>query len=951
MKARLALICFFLVCILWFVDGNCDVADFRVNDDFGMTYQGYSHIAVDLDGNFVVSWYDKRNGDNDIYLQAFDHLGNRSGSNRRVNDDPVGSEQLRPSLMKDQLGKFIVVWQDFRVTGYPFNGDIYGQRFNADGSLISTNAKINDDFGVETQGWQDIDADDFGNYVVVWEDNRNGNYDVYAQRYHKSGTKLGANVRVNDDVGSAYQHNPKIAVDGDGDFIVTWYDNRSGRDNIMAQRFNVSGVAQGTNFLVNDNITNNKCVFADVACNYNGNFTIAWIDYRNGVYPSNPDVYARNYLADGTPRSDNYKVNIDGGATNQAEVSVAMDYFGNYIIAWRDDRLGNNDIYAQYYRAEGTTLGGNYRVNSDAGTATQSFPNVTMDGINIYYTWTDDRNGSFDVYAKITEYGAPAIVVTPTSLTFSAQQGGANPPAQQLLVNNQGYGILNYTITDNQPWLTVNPTSGAAPATLDVSVNAAGLAYGEHSGRITIADVTGKDSSRTVVVALSVTAPMLKLTPISFSIQTQFGSAPPDDQYVMIENSGTGTLDWSTSGAPNWLKLSQVSGTAPSAVDLIFETDSLPGPGDYVATVTVSSPQAANSPQQFTVNLSYVVNTPMLTIDPDTLHFSFLAGATTVSPQDLVIFNSGTGTIDWMIEADATWVSVTPEAMLGDGVVSVSVNTAMLQVGEHFAHLNIIDAAALNSPLVAVVKTTVLRPPDTLSLDLTNALAGQPFEVGLNLRNHLSVDSVAIELSYDDAAMTLDSVATSLRTGGITTWSVSNPTALGITNVAVTSSQMSTPLAAGSGPIAVLHFSAAGSVADGEYAIDLNGIVRDTSGAISTPVIVPGNVAIASTTPVYPVESPIVPADFVLGPNYPNPFNAATIIPFEISRGAEVEIHVLNILGRRVKTIYSGAQTIGRYYATWNGDSDDGSTLPTGVYFVRLQAAGESRVIKVLLLK
>ncbi len=950
MKARFALICFFLVCILWFADGRCDVADFRVNDDFGTAYQGYSHIAVDLDGNFVVSWYDKRNGDNDIYLQAFDHLGNRSGSNRRVNDDPVGNEQLRPSLMKDQLGKFIIVWQDFRVTGYPFNGDIYGQRFNADGSLVSTNAKINDDFGVETQGWQDIDCDDFGNYVVVWEDNRNGNYDIYAQRYHKSGTKLGANIRVNDDAGAAYQHNPKVTVDGDGDFIVTWYDNRSGRDNIMAQRFNVSGVAQGTNFLVNDNITNNKCVFADVACDYNGNFTIAWIDYRNGVYPNNPDVYARNYWANGTARSDNYRVNVDGGAVNQAEVSVAMDYFGNFIIAWRDDRLGNNDIYAQYYRAEGSSLGGNYRVNSDAGTATQSFPNVTMDGINIYYTWTDDRNGSFDIYAKITEYGAPAIVVTPTSLTFSAQQGGSNPPSQQLLVNNQGYGILNYSVTDNQPWLTVTPTTGAAPATLAVSVSIAGLAYGDHSGRITISDASGKDSSRTVVVALSITAPVLSITPSSIDVQTQFGSAPPDDRYVMIENSGTGTLDWSASGAPNWLRLSQVSGTAPSAVDLIFETDSLPGPGEYSAAITVTSPQAANSPQQFTVNLSYIVNTPILTIDPDTLHFSFLAGAS-VPAQELVIYNSGTGTIDWMIVPDATWVATTPEAMLGDGVVSVSINTALLQVGEHHANLTISDAAAVNSPLNAVVHATVLRPPDTLALEAISAAVGQPFEVALSLRNYLAVDSVAFDLTFDDDAMTLDSVSTTLRSGGVLTWQSGVPTVLGITSVAVASSPMSDPLAEGSGAIAILHFTAGSDVVDGEYPIDLSGSVRDTTGAISMPIALAGSAAITSSTPVYPVESPIMPTDFTLGPNYPNPFNAATIIPYTLSQSSSVDLRVLNILGQHVKTIFTGEQRIGGYYATWDGDADTGEMLPTGIYFVRLQADDQSRTIKVLLLK
>src|SRR5690606_18823364 len=126
----------------------------------------------------------------------------------------------------------------------------------------------------------------------------------------------------------------------------------------------------------------------------------------------------------------------------------------------------------------------------------------------------------------------------------------------------------------------------------------------------------------------------------------------------------------------------------------------------------------------------------------------------------------------------------------------------------------------------------------------------------------------------------------------------------------------------------------------------LSGSVRDTTGAISTPIALAGSAAITSSTPVYPVESPIIPTDFTLGPNYPNPFNAATIIPYTLSKSSSVGLRVLNILGQQVKTIFTGEQRIGGYYATWDGDTDTGETLPTGIYFVRLQADGQSRTIK-----
>lgn len=1053
MKTRLALLCFFLTCVLWFIDGNAgNVADFRVNDDFGTAYQGYSNIATDLEGNFVVCWYDKRNGDNDIYIQLFDRFGTRQGTNRRVNDDPVGNEQFRPSMMKDQLGKFVVAWQDYRATGYPFNADIYAQRYNADGSAASANARINDDFGVETQGWQDIDADDFGNYVLVWEDNRNGNYDIYAQRYHKSGTKLGVNFRVNDDLASAYQHNPKVAVDGDGDFVVVWYDNRQGLDLIMGQRYNASGVAQGTNFLISDNLTGNKCVFPDVACDYAGNFTVVWIDYRNGSYPNNPDVYGRNYYANGTSHSANYRINTDGTNGSQAEVVVGMDYFGNFITAWRDDRQGNNDIFAQYFRSDGSILGGNYRVNTDQTTSTQSFPNVTMDGINIYYTWTDDRSGSFDVWARITEYGAPAIVVSPTAFQFSAQLGGSNPAAQSLLINNTGYGILNWIANDNQSWLTVTPASGTAPATVSVAANIAGLAYGEYSGRITIADASGKDSSRTVVVTLNITAPTLKITPGSVTVETRLGVPPPDDKYFMIENSGSGSINWTITGKPNWLTLSQVTGTAPSAVDLIFLPDSLPGTGNYTANLNITSPQAVNSPQQFVVNLQHTTDVPIIAVDPDTLHFAFAASAASIPTSELVIYNAGAETIDWFIVADATWVTIDNDDGYGDAVVNIGIQPGVLSAGDYYTTLAINDPNAYNSPKTVIVHATVAPPPpticvapgmiksiaragiasvdsidvtikncgtagmtwtatanqpwlavspasggdstdimivvsqsalpvgnytgevsltspqaanspyvvpvdltvlaiDTLSLSFANAFPGGASDMQFSLRSFLPVDSLAIAVTIDDAAFRIDSIAAVGRALGKLGFRIVASQSLGFAEIAIATENHTASIPAGNGPIANIFLTVANTAPEGEYVINSTAQVCDSTAFTFPAHTLSGAIEIGAATPVYPVESPGIPSEFALDQNYPNPFNATTSIPYSLAQSGDVTVEVLNILGQRVKSIYAGYQRVGRYYATWDGNDETGKEQGTGIYFVRLRAAGHSLITKVVLLK
>ena len=73
---------------------------------------------------------------------------------------------------------------------------------------------------------------------------------------------------------------------------------------------------------------------------------------------------------------------------------------------------------------------------------------------------------------------APVLAVTPASLAFGGEAGGANPAAKTLAVTNTGGGTLSFTASDDAPWLSVTPASGSAPRDLTVAVDAAGLAAG-----------------------------------------------------------------------------------------------------------------------------------------------------------------------------------------------------------------------------------------------------------------------------------------------------------------------------------------------------------------------------------------------------------------------------------------------------------------------------------------
>ncbi len=89
-----------------------------------------------------------------------------------------------------------------------------------------------------------------------------------------------------------------------------------------------------------------------------------------------------------------------------------------------------------------------------------------------------------------------------------------------------------------------------------------------------------------------------------------------------------------------------------------------------------------------------------------------------------------------------------------------------------------------------------------------------------------------------------------------------------------------------------------------------------------------------------------IPSQFGLKQNYPNPFNPTTTIEYSITENSNVKIKVYDILGNEVATLQDGFLNAGNYKATFNADN-----LPSGNYFVRIQAGNRSDIKKMTLLK
>ena len=98
------------------------------------------------------------------------------------------------------------------------------------------------------------------------------------------------------------------------------------------------------------------------------------------------------------------------------------------------------------------------------------------------------------------------------------------------------------------------------------------------------------------------------------------------------------------------------------------------------------------------------------------------------------------------------------------------------------------------------------------------------------------------------------------------------------------------------------------------------------------------------------------PKDTVLAQNFPNPFNPETWIPYQLSKSAEVSIHIHNVAGHLIRTLDLGLKSTGAYMtpstaAYWDGKNSVGERVSSGIYFYTLQTADFAATRRMVILK
>ena len=405
-------------------------SEFRVNT-YTTSDQNYPRVTAMSDGGFVIGWTSKNQDfanatlPHGAYSQRYDSGGNTVGFETLVNETVVGS-QVHPVTAELDDGNVVTAWVNYASSYGDIHQQVYehhtdgygGNAVLGAGAVTRVNSYTNN-----SQLDAKIVTHPDGEYSVIWQSNgQDGSgIAIASQRYDASGTKLGAETRVNTYT-TGDQNAPAVTRLSDDGYVVTWVSN--GQDGsgagIYAQRFNADGTMNGAEFRVNTTTTSNQgwataeplsgVAIADLGTN---GFVVTWQGV--GTQSGQADtigIFAQRYDMSGAAVGGEVRVNT---TTTGDQTVPAVDGFsdGGYVISWTSAAQDGSGlgVYAQRFDANGVAVGSETRVNTYT-TSDQVMPSVAVladDSYVISWYSTGQDGSGLGVYAQRYDASGTAL--------------------------------------------------------------------------------------------------------------------------------------------------------------------------------------------------------------------------------------------------------------------------------------------------------------------------------------------------------------------------------------------------------------------------------------------------------------------------------------------------------------------------------------------------------------
>ena len=319
-------------------------------------------------------------------------------------------------------GSSVIVWTDsFSST----DNDIRAQRFNAAGQKTGPEIVVtNTPFNEKTPS---VGMDKKGDFVVSWvQDLSNGDTNVLAQRFDPLGNRIGGPVGVG--VGTFREHDPSVAMDARGDFVVAYTrDTNNNHPDVFAKKFDVNNNLLGTNSLsISGLIEGNP----SVAMAPDGRFDVA---FEAASTVNNHDILVNRYAASGALLSSQVAANTP---VTETVPSISMDNNANAVIAWQGTSLVNADIIARRLSASGI-FGTTKAITLDS--LSERNPKVALAQTGGAYVVV------YNGVANNTEHAFVAEVTADDNETIIDAGNRTDPSVS---INGSGQYVISYTSND-----------------------------------------------------------------------------------------------------------------------------------------------------------------------------------------------------------------------------------------------------------------------------------------------------------------------------------------------------------------------------------------------------------------------------------------------------------------------------------------------------------------------
>ena len=355
-------------------------------------------LTTDQNHGAILVWQDRRErGEDKLYVQRINYAGVPLWGENGIRLVPAGGLQYYPQIISDGKGGAYITWQDNR-TGLDY--DIFVQRIDRNGAPVWATYGIRVCGETGHQYNPQIISDGNGGVIITWQDKRNGQFDIYAQRYDSLGNALWTYNGQFVCTEGSNQIEPKIISDTKGGAIICWVDYRSGSGttDIYAQRILNNGQSAWTSNGIPICTANDMQYNTQIIPDTTGGAIIIWQDRRNVTYDN---IYAQRIDTYGNIKWQQNGVAIAPVVGMQYYPQIVTDWNSGAVIVWQDNRTGSDyNIYIQRIGKDGVPLWGSLGIPVCVSSGQQYNPQIIVHGSQFVVVWQDRRDLNYDIYAQ-----------------------------------------------------------------------------------------------------------------------------------------------------------------------------------------------------------------------------------------------------------------------------------------------------------------------------------------------------------------------------------------------------------------------------------------------------------------------------------------------------------------------------------------------------------------------